>query len=111
MIPIPLIDAPRTFHCGVWPAISPADFRRVIDTWDDVARANEPPFPGWLATDPAVYPESLGIELSVQLRGGNDRPTFEVTESEHPLAAEQRNGVTLRRVQEIAETLLHTPQR
>ena len=111
LIPIPVLDSPRMFNWGVWAAIAPTDFRRVIDTWDDVGRAKEPPFPGCLATDPAVYPESLGIELSVQLQGRNDRPTFIVTESDHPIAADQRNGITVGRVKEIAETLLHTPQR
>jgi hypothetical protein len=29
--------------------------------------------------------------------------------TDHPLAIEQRNGITMQRVQEIAECVLHTP--
>jgi hypothetical protein len=32
-----------------------------------------------------------------------------VTERDHPIAADQRNGITVQRVKEIAETLLHPP--
>jgi hypothetical protein len=35
------------------------------------------------------------------------RPLVELEPTDHPLAVEQRTGITLGRVQEIAETLLH----
>ena len=108
LISIPELDSARTFNWGVWAALMPEDFGRVIELWDDEARANEPPFPGWLATVPAIYPDAAGLELSVQLRGGNMRPTFELTDTEHPMAVEQRNGMTVARVKEIAEVLLHS---
>jgi hypothetical protein len=35
------------------------------------------------------------------------RPFVELEPTDHPLAVEQRNGITLARVQEIAEIILH----
>lgn len=35
------------------------------------------------------------------------RPLVELEPTDHPLAVERRTGITLGRVQEIAETLLH----
>jgi hypothetical protein len=36
-----------------------------------------------------------------------ERPSVELEPTSHPLAVEQRNGITVARVHEIAETLLH----
>ncbi|SFF35346.1 hypothetical protein SAMN05421541_109131 [Actinoplanes philippinensis] len=38
------------------------------------------------------------------------RPLIELEPSDHPLAVEQRTGITLDRVRQIAETLLHPGQ-
>ncbi|HEX8099360.1 MAG TPA: DUF2199 domain-containing protein [Actinomycetota bacterium] len=108
VVPVRVIDSSRTFNWGVWAVVAPPDFARVVELWDDDERATEPPFPGWLATAPAIYPDSDGLDLMVQLRGGNLRPTFELVHPDHPMAAEQRNGMTVARVQEIAELLLHS---
>ncbi len=48
---------------------------------------------------------TLEQEQCVQAVG--QRPLIELEPTDHPLAAEQRAGITLARVQEIAETLLH----
>lgn len=110
VVPIPVLDAPRMFTWGVWAAVMPEHFERVIELWEDEAREHEPPFPGWLATVPAIYPDAAGLKLSVQLRGGNLRPTFELTDLEHPIALEQRVGITVARVRQIAEALIHVRQ-
>lgn len=107
LIPVPVRDDQRTFNWGVWAEIFAEDFARVIDLWDDERRADAPPFPGLLMTAPAIYSEPTHLELMVQLQGQNLRPTFDLTGSEHPMAVEQRKGITVDRVKEIAEALLH----
>ena len=109
VIPIPVLDSPRTFNWGVWAQISPEDFTRLVDLWDSEDRWREPAFPGLLGTDIAVYPDTLGLPVLVQLQGGNQRPTFEVDDPEHPLASDQREGISVARVQDIAEALIHPP--
>jgi hypothetical protein len=43
----------------------------------------------------------------VHTRPVGERPFVELEPTEHPLAVEQRTGITLDRVREIAATVLH----
>ncbi|HET9282637.1 MAG TPA: DUF2199 domain-containing protein [Candidatus Angelobacter sp.] len=49
----------------------------------------------------------MWFETNIHLRGGNLRPRIELQPTEHPLAVEQRTGIIIERVQEIAAALLH----
>jgi hypothetical protein len=49
----------------------------------------------------------MGQELRVLTQPVGQRPHFEIVDSAHPLAVEQRRGITMGRVQEIAEFFLH----
>jgi hypothetical protein len=42
----------------------------------------------------------------VHLRGGGIRPFIELEPTDHPLAIEQREGISLERVKELAALLL-----
>src|SRR6185369_9048794 len=62
---------------------------------------------GWLNTRLRFYPDTLNPKTMVHLRSGYLRPRVEVEPTDHPLAVEQRRGITLARVREIATALLH----
>jgi hypothetical protein len=47
------------------------------------------------------------LKTDVHLRPLNKRPLVELEPTDHPLAVEQRNGITMARVREIVEPLLH----
>jgi hypothetical protein len=47
------------------------------------------------------------LKTRVHTQAVGKRPLVEMEPTDHPLAVEQRTGITLARVQEIAETLLH----
>jgi hypothetical protein len=49
----------------------------------------------------------LNLPLGVLIRALGERPCFELHESDHPLVAAQRKGVTMDFVQEMAERHLH----
>lgn len=106
---IPIIDINDRLSWGVWCSLSEKSFKRVKELWDEENVENEPPFFGWLNTSlpTTVYPETINLKTNVHLRNNNQRPFIEVEPTEHPLAIEQRNGITSKRVQEIAEILLH----
>ena len=53
------------------------------------------------------YPETLQVKAMVHTRRVGLRPLVELEPTDHPLAVEQRDGITWRRVQEIAEAVLH----
>ena len=54
-----------------------------------------------------VFPNMLRLKTKVHTQAGNLRPLVELEPTDHPLAVEQRNGITMDRVREIAEALLH----
>ena len=104
---IPVIDGPRPFAWGVWVSLSEKSFKRVIELWDYDGREKEPPFFGWLCTRLPLYPDTGLLKTHVHLRPLNKRPFIELEPTDHPLAVEQRNGITMARVREIAAALLH----
>jgi hypothetical protein len=108
---IAVTDAPpgTEFDWGVWVSLSRDNFARALSLWTTAGREQEPPCFGWLSTDLPIYqPSTLSLKTQVHTQTVGKRPLIELEPTDHPLAAEQRTGITLARVQEIAETLLHT---
>ncbi len=107
---IPVTDAaPGTeFDWGVWVSLSRDNFTRALSLWTTAGREREQPYFGWLSTELPLYqPSTLSLKTHVHTQAVGQRPLIELEPAGHPLAVEQRTGITLARVQEIAETLLH----
>lgn len=107
---IPVTDAaPGTeFDWGAWVSLSRDNFARSRSLWTTAGREREEPYFGWLSTDLPLYqPSTLSLKTRVRTQPVGQRPLVELEPIDHPLAVEQRTGITLARVQEIAETLLH----
>jgi hypothetical protein len=107
---IPVTDAaPGTeFDWGVWVSLSRDNFARARSLWTTAGREREQPYFGWLSTDLPLYqPSTLSPKARVRTRPVGQRPLIELEPTDHPLAVEQRAGIVLARVQEIAEALLH----
>jgi hypothetical protein len=104
---IPVLDADEAFSWDVWVSLSPANFRRAGELWEAPGREAEPPYFGWLSTSLPGYPETLHLKTHVHTREVGRRPFVELEPTDHPLAVEQRVGITMERVREIAEQVLH----
>ncbi len=105
---IEVTDAEDDFDWGVWVSLSRENFRRVYEMWESPDRAAEPPYFGWLSTELPAYPVStLNLRTNLHTMPPGERPLVELEPTGHPLAVEQRTGITVARVQEIAELLLH----
>ena len=87
--------------------MSEKNFDRAHKLWKTAGRESEPPYFGWLSTALPGYPETLLLKTSVHTRAVGRRPFVELEPTDHPLAVEQRTGITWDRVQEIAELVLH----
>lgn len=99
---IPVINGPGPFVWGVWTTLSEANYNRAIQIHkDDAARSTEEPYFGWLASSLPGYPETLNLKTNVHLRPHGFRPWIELEPTDHPLAIEQREGITMSRVHEI----------
>lgn len=106
-IVIPVLDAGAEFDRGVWVSLSRANFERALDLWMTEGRESEPPYFGWLSTALPYEQTTAGLKTHVHTQPVGKRPLVEVEHTNHPLAVEQHHGITLARVQEIAERVLH----
>ncbi len=108
-IEIPVLDENiDIFSWNVWVSLSEKNFERMSDLWEVEGRESEPSYFGWLSTDLPCYDvTTLLLKTSVHTRPIGQRPYIELEPTEHPLAVEQRNGISLRRLQEIAECVSH----
>lgn len=104
---IPVVDGPRPFVWLVWTSLSEQSFKRTAEIWEMPGRENEPPFFGWLCNSLPLYPETLLLKTNVHTRPLGQRPLVELELTDHPLAIEQRTGITMDRVREIVERLMH----
>jgi len=104
-IPVHGIADPFTY--SVWVSLSPQSFMRIHELWDADVRADEPPMFGWLCNALPNYPSTLSLKTNIHLRNNGIRPYIELEPTDHPLAVEQRNGITFDRVQEIIAALSH----
>ena len=98
---IPILDFADVFSWGVWVSVSKENFKLILDLWDEEIRSDQPPIFGWLCNNIRGYPQTFCLKSHVHLRNDGKRPFIELEPTEHPLAVEQRKGITLRRVEEI----------
>src|SRR5215471_234723 len=107
---VPLRGGPVPhFEWCVWVSLSEANFRRALDLWTTPGREIEPPYFGWFSCILPHYPSTLNLKCMVHTGPVGERPAIELEPTDHPLAVEQRDGITMPRVQELAELELHLP--
>jgi hypothetical protein len=106
-VELPIVDSDQVFLWTVWVSLSQGNYERTLALWEQSGRESEPHYFGWISTSLPVYPETLNLKTHVHTRSVGQRPLIELEPSEHPLAVDQRQGITWERVQEFAETLLH----
>jgi hypothetical protein len=104
---IPIIGSDELFCWLVWVSLSEKNFLRTGELWEQLGRENEPPYFGWLQSSLPFYPAALNLKTNVHTRPVGQRPFIELEPTDHPLAVEQRQGITWDRVQYFAEQLLH----
>ena len=106
---IPVRDHEEPLSWGVWCSLSGDNFLRYGELHGQVTRAAGESFFGWLCSSLPGYPDTLQLKTMVRVRPWPTRPYVELEPTSHPLAVEQREGITLDRVREIAEQIMHPP--
>ena len=107
LIEIPIVGLEEPFRWGVWTSLSKVNFDKMTDLGEDPKLLDEPPYFGWLSNSIDLYPETLNLKTNVRSRKLNERPYLLLEPTDHPLAVEQRTGISMQRVREIAERSLH----
>ena len=91
----------------MWAGVGPKNFLRTNELWNTPGREAEEPFRGYLDTNVFLFGNTMNLEVWVQTQVVGRRPHFAIGDERHPLAIEQRDGITMERVVEIAEMVLH----
>jgi len=109
VLELPVLETGDRIAYGVWGSLSAESFERMLAVWDDPRRVEEPPYFSWLSNSIPGYPETLSLRANVITRAADLRPAIVLADDDdHPLAREQREGITIERARAIAGVLLHT---
>lgn len=104
---LPITDGPEPFVWLAWVSLSEKNFLRASELWDVEGREKEAAYFGWLQSALPYEPPTLSLKTMVHTQPVGERPIIELEPTDHPLATEQREGITMARVQEIVEAALH----
>jgi hypothetical protein len=104
-IPVRGHDEPLSW--GVWLSLSRNSFEKYVALFDDVEREPGALFFGWLCSALPGYSDTQLLKTMLHVRPWPTRPYVELEPTDHPLAVEQRSGITAERVREIAERVMH----
>lgn len=109
VIEIPILGRDRSLGYGVWVSLSRSSFQAYIELLESPDRRAGLHWFGWLCNRLPGYPDTLNLKTHVHLRAYPLRPSIELEPTDHPLAVEQRTGISMERLREICETNLHPP--
>ena len=104
---LPIHGRTDVFRWLVWVSVSEASFERMCELWNTAGREAEPPYFGWLNTWLPDYPDIFHLKVNVHTRPVGQRPYVQVEPTSHPLALEQRHGISWEDVLRRVERLLH----
>jgi hypothetical protein len=106
---VPIIGAEEDFLWGVWVSQSKESFDRYVDTYES-DQSGDGSF-GWLTVSMPGYAEDIFVHLPVDVFWGPERPEIKIhDDQDHPLAVDQRNGISWDKAVELAVTVMHPPQ-
>lgn len=106
-IDIPVHGHDEPFTWGVWVSLSRDSHLVWVKQFDEARRSHIGPFFGWLNAWLKPYPDTVNLKTRVHLRDDGIRPYIELEPTEHPLAVEQRKGISVERVAEIYALMAH----
>jgi hypothetical protein len=104
---VPILGGEQAFGWGVWSSLSEHNYKRHLDLWDVEDVSGEEPYPGWLSNRLPFYPDTLELKVRAHLQNGGQRPLLELELTDHPLAVDERKGMTWERAVDMAQGLMH----
>ena len=99
VIELPVHDYSQVFMLGVWVSQKEENFYTYLQNFDSDKIG---PFFGWLSNSIAYYSEdTLSLQTMAHFRSDGLRPWIELDSTDHPLAIDQRDGISLAKAWEI----------
>ncbi len=106
VVEIPILDLNDHFRWGTWVSVSVESFKRMLDLWTAPVIENEPPKFGGALQRHLHLSGDTALDDHVHVRGGNKRPWIRArTHRPSSPPIEQRQGITIVRVEEILAAL------
>ena len=109
LLELPITGSVDRFVWGVWLSVSSESWERFAALFSDVKRPAGEQFFGWLCNELPSYPSTQLLKTMLHIREYPMRPWVELEPTDHPLAVDQRDGMSPERAIELAHTLLHRP--
>lgn len=106
-IELPILGTEEVFVWGAWVSLKEENFFKWQELYEEKFRSDNGPYFGWLSTSLPTYPETRSLKTMVYQRNEGTRPFIDIEKTEHPLAIEQRDGITFERLQEIVDSIEH----
>ncbi|QYF93860.1 DUF2199 domain-containing protein [Massilia sp. PAMC28688] len=104
---IPVLEEAEPLSWGVWVSLSEQSYQQWAACFDADTRSHIGPFFGWLNAALGPYPDTVNLKTRVHLRDGRFRPYVELEPNCHPLAIEQREGISVARVAQLYAAVVH----
>jgi hypothetical protein len=104
---IPVEGLDETFSWGVWGSVSKESFADYMQHFEVPDRAMRGPYFAWLSVSIDIYPDTLNLKTMLHPQEPGIRPKIETEPTDHPLAVEQRKGISQERLAEICAHYLH----
>ena len=79
-------------------SLSQASHLEWLKVFNEEKRSHVGPFFGWLDAWLKPYPDTVNMKTRVHLRDNGIRPYIELEPTDSPLAIEQRDGISMERV-------------
>ena len=103
---LPLAEASDVFEWTVWASLGGAAYVQLCEALESPDAELPKPLPARMATRLPHYPETLDLRLRLHPQPGA-LPLLVVENEGHPLAWEQRDGISVERLREFAQTIRH----
>ncbi len=98
---IPIRDRQESLCWGVWVSLNEQNFCRYEEIGNQDVSETEPAYFGWMCSSLPLYPNTLLMKTHVHLNKPGLRPTIELEPTDHPLAVDQREGISIEKWHEI----------
>jgi hypothetical protein len=102
LLELPIAGEDEYFGYGVWVEVAPDDFDLLGRLWHDPEGWRHEPFEARLANELLPYRATVGLPLRLRLREVDVLPLVELEDSGHPLALDQRAGISGHHAHELA---------
>jgi hypothetical protein len=104
---LPVFGGSQPFTWLTWVSVSEKDFDRANDLWHTAGREFEAPCNALVQSDLRYPVSTLNLEAKLVSQLVGVRPLVILLPSSHPLYQEQRDGISIPRLQQIVTLILH----